>query len=349
MPPRPGYGTQGKGIILWANYFEMVAPMDLMLYRYSIDIKADEAGRKPVGKKIKRIVELLIEEHFSQNQSDIATDYKSNLISKSEVPLEKAEYRVQYRSDGEDEPPQKPRTYVLRLQQTGTFRMSDFMDYLTSSNASALFASKEETIQALNIVMGHYPKSASHIYSVGANKHFPITPAPTEQMSLGAGLKAVRGFFISARPATSRLLLNVQVKHSACYEEGPLGRLMKVFLGQNNGNMVKLAHFLKKVRVQITHIVRKNKAGKNIPRIKVITNLAMPNDGNSLQYPPKVPRFAAGPRETEFFLTPPGEPTGSQQSPAKGKGKRAKAGPEPPSSGRYVSVYNFFKSSKYAR
>ena len=233
MPQRPGYGTQGRAVILWANYFEMVVSMNLMLFRYGIEIRADESGRKPTGKKAKRIVELLIEEHFPSHEHGIATDYKSNLICRTELLIDTAGYRVQYRSEGEDEPALTSKTYLVHLNSTGTFVLSELMDYLTSSRASALFGSKEEIIQALNIVTGYYPKAVPQIFSVGANKHFPTTPFSSEQMSLGAGLQAVRGFFISVRSATSRLLFNIQVKHTACYEDGPLGRLMSVYIGQN--------------------------------------------------------------------------------------------------------------------
>ncbi len=323
--------------------------MDLILFRYSIEIRADDAGRKPKGKKVKRIVELLLEEFFPQYRYGIATDYKSNLICRSELPLEEDEYRVQYRAEGEDDPSQNAKTYMLRLQGTGTLAVSELMDYLTSSHASALFGSKEEIIQALNIVMGHYPKTVPQVFSVGANKHFTLSPVASEHMSLGAGLQAIRGFFVSVRSATSRILLNVQVKHTACYEEGPLGRLMTVYLAQNGGSMAELGSFLNKVRVQVTHIVRRNRAGHDLPRIKAITSLATPNDGNGLQYPPRVPKFAAGSKEVEFFLSEPGEqPSGSQQSPAARKGKKgkkpAREGPDPPS-GRYISVYNFFLNS----
>jgi eukaryotic translation initiation factor 2C len=352
MPPRPGYGTQGKEVILWANYFEILAPIDLILFRYSIEIRADEAGRSPTGKKVKRIVQLLIEEYFPQYRNGIATDYKSNLISRSELPIEEDEYRVQYRAEDEDEPSQNARTYILRLQSTGTLAVSELMDYLTSSHASALFGSKDEIIQALNIVMGNYPKTVPQVFSVGANKHFALSPASSEQMSLGAGLQAIRGFFVSVRSATSRILLNIQVKHTACYEDGPLGRLMSVYLAQNGGSMVKLGNFLKRVRVRVTHIVRRNRAGHEIPRVKAITGLATPNDGNGLQHPPRVPKFAAGSNEVQFYLSEQGEqPGGSQQSPVTKKGKKGKKpvkeGPEP-ATGRYVSVYDFFRNSMYS-
>jgi hypothetical protein len=171
-------------------------------------------------------------------------------------------------------------------------------------------------------------------------------------MNLGAGLQAIRGFFVSVRSATSRILLNIQVKHTACLEEGPLGRLMSAFLAQNDGSILKLNNFLKKIRIRITHIVRKNRAGREIPRTKAITSLATTNDGNGLQHPPRVSRFGAGSKEVEFFISEPGEQTDiSQQSSATRKGKKGKKpikeDPESSSGGQFISVYNFFRNSKY--
>lgn len=351
LPLRPGYGTQGRQVLLWANYFELVAPPDLLLFRYSIEVLPDDAGRKPTGKRLKRIVELLLEEHLSAYRSSIATDCKSNLVCRFELPIEDEQYHVRYRSEEEDEPSQNAKTYQVHLQDTGTLRVSELTDYLASSHASALFGSKEEIIQALNVVVGHHPKTTSNLFSVGANKHFDISTSDVESMSLGAGLKAIRGFFISVRTATSRLLVNVQVKHTACYSEGPLDRLMLMYLEENGRNMVKLGIFLKKLRVQVTHIVKKNKSGHIIQRIKTITSLATPGDGHGLLHPPIVPKFAAGAKEVKFFLgTHEEQAGGKEQGPTKREGKKGKkagkAGPERPQEG-YISVYDFFQRSNY--
>lgn len=351
LPVRPGYGTQGRQVLLWANYFELVAPPDLLLFRYNVEILPDDAGRKPTGKRAKRIVELLLEEHFSAHLASIATDYKSNLVCRFELPIDEEPYSVRYRSEEEDEPAPNAKTYQLRLQDTGTLTVSELTDYLTSTHAGALFGSKEEIIQALNIVVGHHPKSAPNLFSIGANKHYDITPNDSETMSLGAGLKAIRGFFVSVRAATSRLLVNVQVKHTACYNEGPLDRLIFMYLEQNGPNMVRLENFLKKLRIQVTHIVRKNKKGEEIPRIKTIASLAKPGDGHGLAHPPIVPKFAAGAKEVKFFLGNPEEQSGDkEQAPGKKQGKKGKkpvkAGPEP-AQDQYISVYDFFQRSNY--
>jgi eukaryotic translation initiation factor 2C len=350
MPRRPGYGTQGKRIMLWANCFEMVAKGDPLLFRYSIELLPDPPAKQPVGRRVRRIIELLLEENFTASRNSIATDYKSNLICRIELPMDKEVYHVIYRSEDEDQPAPNAKAYRVRLQNTGTLRVSELTDYLASTNAGAMFGSKDEILQALNIVVGHYPKSAPDIFSVGANKHFELTRAGSETMSLGAGLQAIRGFFISVRAATSRILVNVQVKHTACYDEGPLGRLMLAYLDQNNRSMLRLGGFLKRIRINVTHIVRKNRLGQVIPRVKTIEALATPGDGHGLQHPPIVPYMGAGTREVKFFLGRPGEQAGGGEQPSAGKKgkKKGKAGPEQPQTG-YISVYDFFQASKSLR
>ena len=94
-----------------------------------------------------------------------------------------------------------------------------------------MISNREAIIQALNIIIGHNPKAAAEIASLGANRHHDLNSlAPAECISLGTGLLAIRGFFLSVRSATARLLLNVQVKHAPLYQKGPLDRLMTLVI-----------------------------------------------------------------------------------------------------------------------
>ncbi len=45
---------------------------------------------------------------------------------------------------------------------------------------------------------------------------------------------------------------------------------MSAFTSANGPNKVKLGNFVKKLSVDVTHVVRLNKAGKRVPRIKLI-------------------------------------------------------------------------------
>ncbi|THC87140.1 hypothetical protein EYZ11_013414 [Aspergillus tanneri] len=193
MPQRPGFGTQGRKVMLWANSFPLAFKDDVQLHRYSVNIlPGDERSKVPTGKKMKRVVQLLLDDHFPGKKLEIASDFKSNLISATK----------------------------LELNDAGTLRASELVNYLTSTGAGALLSSKDETIQGLNIVIGHTPEAAIGILSVGSSKHFRLATA--EKMDLGGGLTALQGFFFSVRAATARVIVNVQVKNAAFYKEGPL-------------------------------------------------------------------------------------------------------------------------------
>jgi hypothetical protein len=158
---------------------------------------------------------------------------------------------------------------------------------------------------------------------------------------LGAGLEVLRGFFVSVRAATSRFLINCQVKYAACYREGKLSTVMAAYRREGSPSVYRLEAFLKKLRVRVIHIRRVNSQGQDIPRFKMITGLASPADGKSLAHPPIVAKHGAGSREVQFWLEGPGPKTiGKTKSEGK---KSANSGPE--ESGRYTTVEDFFRES----
>lgn len=350
----------GKEVVLWANYFNLYSKKELELYRYSVTIVPDNRGRTPVGKKAKRIIQLLLEDHlFPSYGTSITTDFKSNLISRVELDLDEEdeskdskEYAVTYRSDEEDVPAQNAIQHCCRIQFTGSVTLSELVNYLTSTQAGLMFGSKEEIIQALNIVLGYYPKADPSTITVASNRHFDTRS--TDRMSLGAGLEVIRGFFMSVRTATARVLVNVQVKNMAFYENGPLDRLMGAFMADNRrSNTFHLLKFVKGLSIDRLHIVNRNSTGKRIPKVKKIQGFATKDDGRTLPHPPIVPQFGAGAKDVQFYL---GDISGDSSSKpgltATRGGKKGKkgvktAGPDPPpSGGSYISVFDFFKQSE---
>lgn len=320
-PERPGYGTQGTAVSLYANYFELKS-VSKELYRYHVDI----VGDKPSGKKARQVVRLLLDQHFLQSLNSITTDYRSTLVSRIELPS-KGEYEVRYKNEHDDDYPDDPKVYRVVVQFTGKLNPSDLLDYLTSTNASAMFESKEEVVQAMNIVLGHQPKTSMSVASVGPNKHYAISSDVSEKFNLGAGLEVLRGFFISARAATSRLLVNVQVKYAACYHEGPLANVISEYQYENGSSPYRLEAFLKRLRIRATHIVKKNKKGQDMPRFKTIAGLATRADGSSLPQPPKISHHGAGPRDVQFFLSQPDKvPPQTQSSNAPKKRQKGASG-----------------------
>ncbi|KAL2371462.1 hypothetical protein RJ035_001965 [Blastomyces gilchristii] len=344
FPLRPAFGTQGRPVLLWANYFEIVSSFNLTLHRYKVEVQ-EQDGKTPAGKKLKRIIELLLEEHFGNMKNQIATDYKATLVCKTAINLPQEMFSITYRLEYEDEPAPRARTYKVRVVAIGSLDVAPLLQYLSSPRSGEQLPAKEEIIQALNIVLGHNPKTNRELLSIGANKHFPLGRGG-ESYDLSGGLTALKGFFVSVRATTSRLLVNVQVKATPCYSEGSLPDIMNSFSASIRGptHFHKLNRFLKRVRVSVNHIVRKNKSGRVILRIKTIEGLAHQSDGRYLQNPPQVPWLGAGPKDVKFF---PDGPTPPAEGQSKKNGKKQKKGPVKPggdsSTGSYISVYDYFK------
>lgn len=365
MPPRPGYGSDGTQIVVYANYVQLHTNPDLNLYSYDIsDISPEVAGKKRT-----QVIRLLITEaaELADYRDDMVTDFKSTLISRKKLELEGGPpiITVTYKNEGEDAPMERATNYKVKLTNTKTLTVGDIISYLTSTNPANQYDNKLDMIQAFNIFLKHYAKSTNNLATIGASKTFSMDGG-ADHYDLGRGLTALRGFFTSVRAATNRLLVNINVSHGAFYQEGLLTGLIDAFHPQfNERGMRALEKFLKRLRVRTTHLnVKKNKNGEEVHRTKAIIALAKKSDGRKSAHPPRVSETGAGPKNVEFWLedqppssTPSSSVPGaglSQPPPGKkgkGKGKGGKApaitGPQPAGAGagRYISVHDHFKNN----
>ncbi len=364
FPSRPGYGTRGMKVELTANYVELLPPSNLTLFRYDIQIVPEVAGRKHF-----RIVQLLLETpELAPFKMDVATDFRSTLISKKELPEEELIIDIPYRSEGEDDPAPNATIYKARVLYTKTLTLNELTDYLNSTNLSQRFTDKQELIQALNIFLNHHSKASNTITTMGSTKSFS-TNQPQGGRDLGSGLEVIRGFFSSVRVATCRILVNINVSHGAFFHGGPLPGLMQSY---GTYNTAALEKFLRLIRIQTTHLPEKrNRANQVIPRVKTIFGLARRDDGHGLAHPPRVSKHGAGPKEVEFWLeggagssnvsstsasaatsvapSVAGTDDGSTKSKGKGKAKKARSQASSAAgfgSGKYISVFDFFRTSK---
>jgi len=354
-PRRPGFGTRGTTVTLWANYVQLIAAPDLTLYRYALAVSPNATGRK-----LTQIIRLLLESpELTEFRQDMVSDFKSTCVSRQRLPEDDMNITITYRAEAEDEPRPGATSYKVHILCTNTLSVAELTEYLTSTDLAAGLENKQPLIQAFNIFLNHYAKSADNIGTIGSARAFSLRPdAP--KWDLGGGLTAIRGFFASVRAATCRILVNVNVTNAAFYNDGPLDQLMAAFEPQRRGGKIRLASFLKRVRVRTTHLPeKKNRAGEIIYRVKTIMGLAAPNDGHGLAHPPRVHQFGAGPKSVEFWLDsgPPAQPgpaTEASGGQAKKKKKGGKGGgpnvlsASSSSGGRYISVYDFFLNSETA-
>ncbi|KAH6616970.1 ribonuclease H-like domain-containing protein [Chaetomium tenue] len=233
LPGRPGLGTNGQRIVLWANYFKMDAKV-AYLYRYDLRVsgtKVSEEEGEPAKKKIKsegnedanngkreakgNKLAKLIELALSQlpRNSVVATEYKQQLITKEKLELP---------ADGHVpvtlvEPNRKDETWFVRFDGPSTINVQGLMDYLklTERDNDGVFPKYPEEIDALGVVLGHTPRSNAGTAAVGRSRFFAIDSGRKDEamMDPKSYIEILRGYVQSVRPATGRLLLNTNVTH----------------------------------------------------------------------------------------------------------------------------------------
>jgi eukaryotic translation initiation factor 2C len=340
FPLRPGHGTQGKKIVVYANYLKLQTAPNLSFTRYNVEVVPEATG-----KKLKRIFQLLLE---MSEFSGLATEYKSLLIAREPLDIPDGyTVEIQYRAEGQDEPLERATRYQVRVVTPTTLAVSDLINYLSSTDASSTFAQKEAVIQGLNALMGYHPQSHDGVVSIGQNRHFSIDRGPGNQHNirvLGGGLESLRGYYQSARAATGGILLNVNVTHGVFLE--PI-RLDDIYPRLGTGNKTTLQKKLKGVRVEVIHLpVKKSKNTKQkVSTVKTIFGLAQEQDGSGDAHQPQIKGFGAGPKDVKFWLADLSPATAGAKPTEKGKTPKKPAGTALPTNA-YISVFDYFRKSK---
>lgn len=336
FPSRPGYGTRGAQIKLFANYFILAVRGNTILYRYQLKLVEGSA----TGRKLKRIIHLLM---MNPRLAGAATDYSSILITTApiELPLEVS---LEYVEESENRP--RPGNYkFLIADDPEVLDVSELVADLQAVSFNVDRVRRQEIVQALNIIMARYPTSSPGMMNIGTNRHFPYADNdPIVRVELDGGLDALRGYFRSVRLATCRILYNVNVSHAVMYRDMPLDQTIRHFQPKI---LFLLDKFLVKVRVRTEYL--KDESGGAIIKTKTIKGLARPDDGQSLAHPPQIQAFGAGPKDVRFYLdsdVKAGSSTSSNKAKAGKRGGPSSISPKSPVSG-YISVYDFFKTRMF--
>ncbi|KAF7874945.1 hypothetical protein EAF04_002119 [Stromatinia cepivora] len=336
-PARPGYGTGGRKVQLFTNSFSLNTSPNFTLGRYMVDISPNMDAAK---KKRTQLFRLVLELPEFAN-IPIATDYASMLITPNKLPFtDERIFSIPWRNEGEDDPLPNAQVYHVRISSPTSFNISDFVQFLSKSSATDVpEKQKEETIQAMNTLLGFYAKTDKRTVSIAGNRHFSTARKGNEHnfTPLSMGLEAIRGFYQSVRPATGRLLLNVNVTHSVFLEPGPLAHVFQK-LGHGHGVVDKI----KRKRVEVTHLpAKKSKNGATVPREKSIWDLARPGDGSTEEHPPQIARYGAGPKNVKFYISAEAQSTKGDAPPKSGSKKASRPALKV---NIYISVFDYFKA-----
>ncbi|PWY68874.1 RNA interference and gene silencing protein [Aspergillus eucalypticola CBS 122712] len=326
-PKRPGYGTLGHSINLYANYFQLNFQPDLQLHRYEVRVSRSEPDAVVIVSRqvVTQVILQLLKTELVQFQESIASDGYQNLISSRILPCYDGPYNVVYQHN----------CYQVTLLPAGILQFPQLYKMLRGDARNQGPPLTEAHIHALNIILGHQPKFSPHIRSAGTGTYLNLD----SRMSLGSGLHILRGLFIVAREAQGRLFVNAAPKIAICYDDCPLDKIILMHMRQSGPDMNKVAALLRNLRVQLTHLGMRKRAGKFAPRLKTVMGLAAPGDGYSLAYPPKVPCLGAGAKEVQFFRESRSQGHDVEDVTVLGSRKRKRPTPE-----GYITIFEYFRS-----
>lgn len=247
LPVRPAFGTKGSPVVLWANYFALHLKNVQPLYKYGLTVThvpppnaAPQPNRDPKqakGAKLGVIVKAALAK--LENPGPIATEFKAHLISLKK--LKEDSVHVQYRERGRDD----FETWKITFGTPVFLHVEELMNYLTTLKDPANdphFPKFASEIDALGVILGHQPRqprddedSLQNVVSIGAGRFFGGSGDLT--IPTGSLISILRGYYQSVRPATGRLLLNVQVTHGVFRRHGPLKDICRE-LGLDQMNQV---------------------------------------------------------------------------------------------------------------
>lgn len=337
---RPDYGLKKDRIVdLWGNYFELCLDTNKDYYQYRItvtEIKVEpkidnpkaasvvgltsSASKQPIsdrplaeplkGRKLNRMIKLWLETRFvTDSIPDAVSDFSQTLITCTEIGTDllnklNAGKPVSYREEREDAGPhsRKYRIQIEEVELQRPLKVKELVQYLSSPSTEASYDAKASMIQALDIILGFSRKSSAEKVSLGRGQCFDVVGLELDdKQELPRGLIARRGFFSSARLATPRVLLNVNVCHGAFVNTDATNDLTylydewRIIRTSSAYETDEFEKFIKGLRVEITHMKpRTNNKGESVPRIKTICELAHRQSQGQ--------QVGAGPHDIHFKL-----------------------------------------------
>lgn len=333
LPVRPAFGHEGQEVVLWANYFKLETKAQ-SIYKYSLVVTHQPltaaaastkgaAERKPKeakGAKLQRIITAALAK--VPNAKAVATEGKAQVIYLTQLKLPPSSaVQVEYTEPGKF----RVETWNVVFSRPIPIPLDELVTYLGSMKdmpGDDHFPKFPEVLDALGVIIGHTPRADQSVVAVGSGRFFAAMDARKDEgiMPHGSLLTILRGYFQSVRPATGRLLLNVNVTHGIFRRDPPLlnlftemglNKMQEMERAGPSGsspnfeyNAKLLDRFLHRAKVLVKAPVLK---GKIVQRF--MSGLAKKGDGKNEEHPPRHKEPMAtefrGPHSTKFFLKRP--------------------------------------------
>lgn len=237
MPVRPGHGTTGTQVTLWANYFKLNIKSS-GVYRYTIKVAKDEEKLKgeatAAPKKVEMVIGKLLEQiGANKAQVAIASDYKVHLVTAKplNVPANRIIEVTWTEPTADKNFPAKPQTWFVKVEETvENCDFSKVLNELTTPDPrlDEDFPKYNVELDALNTIVTHFARANNNVATVGRGRFFAFGDDLVEfSTPPGSPITILRGYFASVRPATGRLLLNANVTHGVFRPGIPVWKLFQ--------------------------------------------------------------------------------------------------------------------------
>ncbi|KHO01777.1 QDE2-like protein [Metarhizium album ARSEF 1941] len=240
FPERPAFGSSGKSVVLWANYFPVHFKIPVV-YRYVLKVTEDIAsvvkGKEKTeakdvkGRKLGLAIQHILRQILSTDKNlALASQFKDQIISDRPLDIPSNPMRINIPAESDDREPDVVNILIEGPTEVCVSEMMSYTRTMDDNGDRNTYPKFPEMVDALNIILGHDARSKlGEVTAVGGSRFFPFNKyATTASLQQDyRTLVAARGFFQSARLATGRLLLNTNVTHGVFRVAGKMDQVMK--------------------------------------------------------------------------------------------------------------------------
>lgn len=234
--PRPGYGTKGRKIQYFTNFFEVVKFPQNLIHHYDVDTVPPMKPRE--AERVWSVLTEMPEFKADTSSTPFAYDGKRNIFAAAAFPSSSKVYQVNLGKV-------KDFIFEVTIKKVNEINMQGLADYLAQKTHTRPF----EAIMALDIIFRQHPMKT--LLPVG--RAFYMNDKP---FKISGGAEIWQGLSASVRPAKNRLLLNVDLAATAFLEPKPLVEVMQDTLRQRVDELLRRGDLPPRESRQVTKVLK---------------------------------------------------------------------------------------------
>ncbi|KAG8061410.1 hypothetical protein GUJ93_ZPchr0003g18310 [Zizania palustris] len=233
-PARPGFGMEGRKVMIRANHF-LVNVADNNLFHYDVAINPESKSRATNREVLNELIKL--HGMTSLGGKLPAYDGRKSLYTAGSLPFESEEFVIKLIDPEKRDKERAEREYKITIRIAGRTDLYHLQQFLRGRQRDM----PQETIQVLDVVLRESP---SWNYVTVSRSFFSTQFG--HRGDIGEGLECWRGYYQSLRPTQMGLSLNIDISATSFFKPVTVIQFVEEFL-----NIHKKA--LRGVRIQTSH------------------------------------------------------------------------------------------------